>query len=250
MRKHIFLLTLLIGGLVAASAALFLNISFLPVRASEEGKAIDHTLGLLLAIAGGMFALILVLLVYGAVLFRRRPGEEGDGRPVQSNMVLVGAFFLIPAALILWSATFGAVKLQEVSGPLTGYHEGLKQVGGPLVPAERELEVKVVAFQWGWQFEYPQFGITSGELVLPAGRPVHYSLTSRDVVHSFWVPEWRVKMDTLPGMVTRLRVTPNREGQYKAVCAELCGLGHTVMAAPVKVVSEEAFQSWVRERKR
>jgi cytochrome c oxidase subunit 2 len=109
------------------------------------------------------------------------------------------------------------------------------------------MQVKVIGFQWSWLFEYPEYGIQSNTLYLPVDKQAQLLLTSRDVIHSFWVPEFRVKQDALPGenLVKELRVTPNLEGDYVVMCAELCGGAHAYMNSPVKVVSQAAFDEWV-----
>jgi cytochrome c oxidase subunit 2 len=107
----------------------------------------------------------------------------------------------------------------------------------------------VVAAQWSWQFEYPEYGVSASELHLPVNRPVLLKLNAVDVIHSFWVPEFRVKQDAVPGMETVLRLTPSREGSYTLLCAELCGLLHAYMTAPVSVEGEQDFLSWVQKQK-
>jgi cytochrome c oxidase subunit II len=107
------------------------------------------------------------------------------------------------------------------------------------------LQVKVVAGQWFWQFQYPEYGVTTNELYLPFGRQVDLVMTSNDVIHSFWVPEFRVKQDILPGRTTELRITPTLIGEYKVYCNQLCGSGHAYMEASVLVVSQEVFDQWI-----
>ena len=233
MRKDIALLTLIIAALVAGLAVLFLNVSFLPPLASEQGVSIDDTMKLLFAIAAGIFAIIFAFIVYSAVRFRHRAGDTADGPPIQSNVLWVAAFFFVPAALVIWSATVGAVELKNIQQA----HED-------------EMEVSVTAVKWAWRFDYPEFGVSSSELVLPVNRPVVFKITSRDVLHSFWVPEWRPKIDALPGTETELRITPTQLGEFRVRCAELCGLGHTGMLAPVTVVTPEEFLSRVEEMRR
>ncbi len=116
--------------------------------------------------------------------------------------------------------------------------------------ADNALEVNVIASQWNWRFEYPEFEIISSELALPVNRQVEFSLSSQDVIHSFYVPEFRLKQDALPGgeeMVRQLRVTPSMVGNFKIRCAELCGLQHTEMLADVLVMPESDFNAWVDE---
>jgi cytochrome c oxidase subunit 2 len=110
------------------------------------------------------------------------------------------------------------------------------------------LVVRVNGFQWAWSFEYPTFGVTSTELHLPVGRQVLLQMTSNDVIHSFWVPEFRVKQDLVPGRITELRITPTVIGNYMVRCAELCGTVHAYMENPVIVSSQEDFDVWVEEQ--
>ena len=106
--------------------------------------------------------------------------------------------------------------------------------------------MRVTGFQWAWRFEYPDLGVTSAELVLPVDRPVAFELTAADVIHSFWIPEFRIKMDAIPGRINRLVLTPDQIGTYRLRCAEMCGLKHAYMLADVRVVAEEEFQAWVQ----
>jgi cytochrome c oxidase subunit 2 len=111
-----------------------------------------------------------------------------------------------------------------------------------------EMVIKVTASQWSWKFDYPDYGITSTELYLPKGKPIHLEMQSTDVIHSFWVPEFRVKQDVVPGRITELRITPILDGPYKVRCSELCGTGHYRMEQPVVVVDKAAFTSWVTDQ--
>ena len=89
----------------------------------------------------------------------------------------------------------------------------------------------------------------TGELVLPVGRPAHFTMEAVDVLHSFWVPNFGQKMDAVPGIETEIVVTPDRIGEYAVVCTELCGLGHATMRAKARVVSEEEFETWLEEQR-
>jgi cytochrome c oxidase subunit 2 len=90
--------------------------------------------------------------------------------------------------------------------------------------------------------------VQSNELVLPVDRPVHFQIHAKDVLHSFWVPAFRMKQDAVPGITTTTRVTPDREGTYEVVCAELCGIGHATMRQQVRVVPTAEFDDWVKDR--
>jgi cytochrome c oxidase subunit 2 len=110
------------------------------------------------------------------------------------------------------------------------------------------LQVNVTGLQYAWIFTYPETGITTGEMHVPIGREVEINMTANDVIHAFWVPEFRLKQDAIPGRQSEIRFTPRKAGDYVLICAELCGPYHGAMRAPVVVESEEAFDKWVQEQ--
>ena len=107
------------------------------------------------------------------------------------------------------------------------------------------MSIKVTAFQGGWKFIYPDYGITTNELYLPINKQVVLKMESSDVTRSFWVPEFRIKQDVVPGRITEYRITPTLMGAYKVRCAELCGTSHSYMESPVIVVDQTGFTSWI-----
>jgi cytochrome c oxidase subunit 2 len=109
------------------------------------------------------------------------------------------------------------------------------------------LEIKVNGIQYAWVFTYPETGVISGEIHVPVNRPVALNMTAGDVIHAFWLPEFRIKQDVIPGRVTNLVFTPNQIGQYPVVCAELCGAYHGGMKTQLYVQSEEDYQKWIQE---
>jgi cytochrome c oxidase subunit 2 len=109
--------------------------------------------------------------------------------------------------------------------------------------------VNVTGQQFTWSFDYPSEKVKSSELVLPKDRPVEFRIHTKDVLHSFWVPEFRLKSDAVPGLTTKIRLTPDRIGHYQVVCAELCGIGHSTMRQNVRVVAKTAFVSWLDDQK-
>ncbi|MBI2980124.1 MAG: cytochrome c oxidase subunit II [Chloroflexi bacterium] len=228
--KHLVLASILVVIVSAILVVIFLNTNFIPTEAATQAKPIDHLLRLLLGIGGVVFALCMVFLIYSIFAFRHRQWDSAEGPPLEHYSPLEVAWTLIPLAIVLFLAIQGARVLGDISRAM---------------PAE--LEVKVVAFQWDWRFEYPQYGLESEELRLPVNRPVLLRLSSLDVIHSFWVPAFRTKEDAVPGMVTTLHLTPSRLGSYKVWCAELCGTGHAQMQAPVIVVEPADFETWVKE---
>ncbi|MEH2375798.1 cytochrome c oxidase subunit II [Nostoc sp.] len=111
-----------------------------------------------------------------------------------------------------------------------------------------ELRVNVTGLQYAWIFTYPETGITTGEMHVPIGREVQINMTANDVIHAFWVPEFRLKQDAIPGRQSEIRFTPKKAGDYVLICAELCGPYHGAMRAPVVVETEEAFDKWQQEQ--
>jgi cytochrome c oxidase subunit 2 len=109
------------------------------------------------------------------------------------------------------------------------------------------MRVDVFAQQFAWSFGYPGKDNvwTEGELHVPVNRQVEFKLHGLDVIHSFWVPEWRIKKDAVPGITTTATVTPNRVGTYQLICTELCGFGHSTMRATVVVEPPADFRKWV-----
>lgn len=233
-RRHLLIASVLAASLSIIMVIVSQLIPYTPVRASQQAQAIDSLFALQFGIAAVIFSIVLVFILYSVVVFRQRPGDTGDGPPVHGNPGLETVWTVIPLAIVIFLGVYSVGVLSDIKKPLE---------------AVEPLEVKVTALRFAWIFEYPEHGITSTELRLPINRPVLLKLTSRDVVHSFWVPEFRLKQDAVPGLETLLRVTPSRIGEYNILCAELCGIGHTTMVSKVVVVEEEAFQRWVAEKK-
>ena len=234
MRKHWVILTALVAIASALLTVVFFTVPLVPVAASQQAKPVDSLLKVMFSIGGAIFALVVIVLLYSVVVFRCRPGDTSDGPPLEGHKALETMWTLVPLAIVISLATWGGIELRDMLRP----------------PAEMELVVKVDSFQWGWRFEYPQYGFSSPMLALPADRPVLFRLTSRDVIHSFWIPEFRLKQDSVPGRETYLRITPTRPGDYGLRCAELCGRAHWAMQAQVKVVDADAFQRWAEGMRR
>ena len=119
-----------------------------------------------------------------------------------------------------------------------------------------DLVVQIEGRQWFWNAKYPEQSVQSrNELVLPIDKTVQFLVMSHDVLHSFWVPAFRVKIDAVPGIITKVTATPtrlgtfNEETNYRLQCAELCGILHAEMQMPVRVVEQAEFKQWVTEQK-
>lgn len=211
---------------------LFTIILALPVAASAEAIPIDQLFDAHYWLIAFLFALIMVLMLYAVFFFTRADGDETDGPHIHGHTKLEITWTVVPFFVVMGFGIWGAVVLNEITRPKEG-----------------EMTVHVTGKQWIWSFDYPeQGGFASGELVLPVGRTIALKMNAVDVIHSFWVPEFRVKQDLVPGRETMLRITPTEIGNYKLRCAEICGLNHTVMEADVRVLSADDFQAWTAEK--
>ena len=114
-------------------------------------------------------------------------------------------------------------------------------------PPEDSLEIHVYGQMWSWEFVYKNGRKTTNELYVPQGRPVKLIMTSRDVLHSFYIPTFRIKQDLVPGIYTSLWFKANRKGKFHVFCAEFCGTGHSSMLAKVNVVSLEEWEEWLQD---
>jgi cytochrome c oxidase subunit 2 len=233
-RRHFIIVSVLVAIVAAISVIGLWAVPKFPI-ASTQAITVNWLFDLHLAVIGFLFALVMVFMLYSLFVFRRKAGEEGDGDHFEGNTKLEIAWTVLPLIVVLAFGVIGAVTLQDVTAA-----------------QEDEMTVNVTAFSFGWQFDYPDLGVEKATaLNLPVGQPVLFKLKSldQDVIHDFYVAEFRVKQDLVPGVPTQLRVTPNVEGQYKVRCNELCGTGHTNMLADVNVVSRADFDAWVAEQK-
>lgn len=205
-------------------------IGLMPVEASAQSLIVDKMWNWDLAAISFLFAIIMVPLIYSLIVFRRRRGDTTDAKHEEGNTTLEVTWTVIPLLLVTVYAYLGAYTL-----------------GQTRTPAANPLVVTVTAHQWDWSFQYPE-GFSSNELHLPINRQVLLEMSSLDVIHSFWVPEFRLKQDILPGRVTELRITPILLGNYKVRCAELCGTSHAYMEKPVVVTSQADYDTWSKQQ--
>jgi cytochrome c oxidase subunit 2 len=230
--RHFINVLLLIVVSTLGLRYLFEIILALPAAASAEAGPIDALFNGHYWMIAFLFSLIMVLMLYGAFVFRRKPDDDTDGPHIHGHNKLEIGWTIVPTMVVIGFGVWGAVALNEITRPKDG-----------------EMTVNVTGKQWIWNFDYPeQEGIVSGELVLPVDRTIVLKMNAEDVIHSFWVPEFRVKQDLVPGRETTLRITPTEVGDYTLRCAEICGLNHTQMEAAVRVVSAEEFEVWIAEK--
>jgi cytochrome c oxidase subunit 2 len=235
-------------GLGATAVAIF--IPWLPDSASDQAEEIDFVFWFVTAICIAVFSVVASIAVYSVLKFRAPPDDDSDGLPIHGHTGIEIVWTVVPFLLVTAIGIASAVALAR--------NEKLP---------DDHMVVNVVARQFAWQFLYPPEDaadpgeevlecdaegvaarcLSSGQLHLPVNVPIHLRMRADDVLHSFWVPEFRQKQDLVPGEVTTLVITPTKVGEYEVLCTELCGLGHSVMRSAAIVSTEEEFARWRRE---
>ncbi|MFN8162819.1 MAG: cytochrome c oxidase subunit II [Solirubrobacterales bacterium] len=217
-------------AMAAAISAVMLSINWDGQEASTAAPKIDDLLNVMIVLSAFVFSLVVVMLFYALWKFKAKPGDESDGEPIHGNTRLEVAWTLIPTVIVLFAGGYSWKVLHDIEQP-----------------AKNPLTVDVFSQQYAWSFGYPGKGMawSQGVLHVPVNRQVHFKMHAQDVIHSFWVPEWRIKKDNVPGITTTAIVTPDKVGTYQLICTELCGFGHASMRAKVVVEPPGRFQKWV-----
>jgi cytochrome c oxidase subunit II len=244
---YVRLLGLMLLVTIVTSAVL-LQFDWFGDAASEQAGPIDVLFDVMVVLSAFVFAIVIVMFAYALWKFRAKPGDESDGKPVHGNTKLEIAWTVIPTIIVLFGAAYSWVVLNDIEAK-----------------ADDRMPVNVYGQQFKWTFEYPEAEIGQGsdgtptyvrtnELHVPVDRQIEFTNQALDVLHSFWVPEWRIKRDLVPandpaseGVDNQYVVTPNEEGTFSVVCTELCGLGHATMRAPVVVESQQEFDAWLAQ---
>ncbi len=213
------------------------NLPIFPPEGAREAAVADEAFRMLTRLAVPVFAFVVVILVFSVLRFRARGRPTDDGPPLWGSR----------RVFALWLGVTSLLALVLIVNPgLTG----LAKIRGE---SRADLVVRTTGSQWSWSVSYPDYGDVSSldEMVLPVGKRVRFEVTSTDVVHSFWIPAFRIKVDAVPGRTTVIYATPTRVDSFeldpnlRIQCAELCGLGHTTMKLPVRVVEEPEFEAWI-----
>ena len=248
------------------------NHGLLPLAASNDAGEVDELFNFMMTIATGLFLLVEGVLVYSVIKFRRKKGDTTDGPPVEGNVPLEIVWTAIPTVIVFILSIYSFEIYNRMGGldPMTAGDPGPMMAHAhhhsQLVAMDPEqnialglgaspdsqqginpLEIKVNGIQYAWVFTYPETGVISGEIHVPVNRPVALNMTAGDVIHAFWLPEFRIKQDVIPGRETNLVFTPNKVGQYPVVCAELCGAYHGGMKTQLYVQSEADYQQWIQD---
>ncbi len=276
------ILTLLIGIFVTLASLWYgQNHGLLPIAASEEAELVDGLFNAMMTIGFGLFLLVEGALVFSAIRFRRKDGDLSDGEHLEGNIPLEIVWTAIPAVIVLGISIYsfdiytrmGGLELMnhDMGGPGKSVQVAYAADAGPqgtttalgelplagmvsdsglgVSPdtVDEGLFVDVQGLQYAFIFSYPN-GVIDGELHVPSGQPVRLNLNAQDVLHAFWLPEFRIKQDMIPGQQTKLVINATREGTYPVVCAELCGPYHGGMRTQLIVHSPEDYEAWMTER--
>jgi cytochrome c oxidase subunit II len=205
-------------------------------EATREAGEVDNLFKFMLAASGVIFIYVQGLLLAFALRYRRRKNDPDDavGPTVHGHTGLETAWSAVPALLLLVLAVLSLRVWSDEHAVQTN----------PLL-----LDVR--GFQFGWTFSLRQYGLgfdkNLSTVTIPVNRPVYVSEQSPDVIHSFWVPEFRIKQDVVPGLTTHEEFTPTRMGTYRVICTEFCGSGHSGMVTTLTVASQANFETWLRK---
>jgi cytochrome c oxidase subunit 2 len=228
---------------VALGVALLVGAVAHPAAAQSVNRnAIDDLNEQLLYVALPLVLFVEVTLVYALYRFR----NNDDPKPTTKDSALEITWTAATGVILVFvgiSAFF--VLANPYISPAAAAGQSTADVG-----ADDPVEVEVVAYQWGWEFRYQGENVTSQkQLVLPADRDVVFSFRTRDVIHSFYVPDLGLKQDIFPGQTTEARTRATQTGEYRLYCAELCGVGHTRMHGTVVVMPQDEYQSWLDDQR-
>lgn len=240
-----FLPLVVLGTVIGAIVSVFLIVlRTLPDQASAQAITIDGIYIYMLGFSGIIFGIVMLFMIYSVIKFRAHPGDTREGRPEHGNTRLEIIWTAIPFLIVVSCGVGGWWVLDENDVTAEARTSG--------------QEVRVIGYQFGWKYDYPAYDLLDqDELVLPIDEPTAIELNSVDVIHSWWVPDWRVQMNTTPGQTNYTSVTPTKTGSFAVVCSYLCGAGHTSMNSEiegsiiprVRVVTKPEFEQWIAERK-
>jgi cytochrome c oxidase subunit II len=199
----------------------------------KYARSIDHLQKPIFAVAGVVGLIVMAAVVYCIVKFRERPGHDSIPHQSHGNPKVEISLTALSAAILLVVAVPTVNTLFDISNR----------------PKDTAFEVTVIGQQWWWEFQYKSPGmegiVTATELVIPVGKKIRLSVTSRDVIHSFWIPKLNGKRDAVPNRVQPLNMEATTPGIYEGQCTEFCGLSHANMRQRVVALSEADFATWV-----
>ncbi len=219
---------------IAIGVVLSYVIHWFPAQASVQAHESDRLYHVLVLASIPIFVIVVTVILYSVWQFHMKPGEElKDGPPIHGNTRLEVFWTAIPTVLLLGLVGYSFVVLRN----------------NEKKPA-KEIQIGVTGQQFAWSYQYPPSvtgggPLSSDQLYVPKGESVYFNLHTKDVIHAFWIPAFRIQEDVVPGITTHWRATPDELGNYPVVCNLLCGLGHGLMRSTVHVVTETQFHAWI-----
>jgi cytochrome c oxidase subunit 2 len=281
------LLTLLAGVMITLiSLWVSQHHGLLPEQASEQAPLVDDFFNVMVTIATALFLVVQGAIVWFIIQFRQRAGDEADGVALEGNFSLEMLWTAIPATIVIGLGIYSVDVYEQMGGFAPAHGHGMmahqavpasgSAIAAPLIadasdavesaiapPTAKygfgaptsaagnaaDLVVNVTGLQYAWLFNYPDGGVTTGELHVPLGKAVQLNLSAQDVIHSFWVPQFRLKQDALPGQLSELRFVATKVGTFPVVCAELCGSYHGSMRTQIIVHSPDDYDAWLAENR-
>jgi cytochrome c oxidase subunit 2 len=279
MQKVPVSLWTLLAGMIIAGISIWIgqHHSLLPEAASQQAPLVDGFFNIMFTIAIALFLVVEGTILIFLIKYRRRRGEGGDGVPIEGNLSLEIFWTAIPAVIVIGLGIYSVDVYSQMGGFDVGGHihsathaanmpEGAMAaqmehtptvatanigLGGAIDNRKKaaDLVVDVKGMQFAWLFNYPDSGVSVGELHVPVNADVQLNLSADDVIHSFWVPQFRLKQDAIPGVPTELRFVATKVGTYPVVCAELCGGYHGSMRTQVVVHEQKDYENWLRENR-
>ncbi|HEX2384138.1 MAG TPA: cytochrome c oxidase subunit II [Acidimicrobiales bacterium] len=211
----------------------------MPDPVSKEGQRIDSLWSGFVVASFLVFGLVVGLILYAAIRFRRKNDDVPSQKPYNVPMEVL--YTVTPIVVVAGLFGFSVAAQLDVT---------------KTTPVDEAVVVNVTSFQWGWRFEFPEQGkvvegageVSPPTIEVPVNRSVHFVLRTEDVNHAFWVPQFLEKRDLIRGIDNTLDITPNQLGEYGGKCAEFCGLDHWRMPFTIRVVTQPEFDAWVRSR--
>jgi cytochrome c oxidase subunit 2 len=197
-----------------------------PVQASTFAEKLDKLYWFLLGVSGFFAGLIILLIIVFAIVYRRRPGHRPEN--TQQSLGLELIWTAIPLMLVTVMFVWGSELFLDQS-----------------IPPQGAEEIYVVGKQWMWKVQHSNGRREINELHVPVGRAIKVTLASQDVIHSFFIPAFRVKQDAVPGQYKTMWFQPTRPGEYHLFCAEYCGTDHSKMIGRVVVMEDLDYQNWL-----
>ena len=261
MLNKSYYLILIISIIIGISFWIGFNVNLLPEEASINAPIYDELFKILFIIGLILFIGMTALVIYSLFKFRKKEGELGDGIALEGNLSLEIIWTVIPSIIVLFVGIYSYNIYDRMGGMNELNHDhsvmgnnsekiwaGISQKDSNDVGL-MDTNIEVSAMQFAFLFNYPNGNFISGELHVPVDQKISVKMESKDVIHAFWIPEFRIKQDIIPGQPTILNFTPTKVGKYPIICAELCGPYHGGMRASIIVEEPSDYENWFNQNK-